>query len=97
MSLRTSSLKNCTTKAGNIKTLLKFPGTALSLIPVAICRLCIRESIQKGITDGYAPYPAEKEAMDIPVLWMINNEKSNPPWGRVVRFIKEDEKKAFGK
>ena len=49
------------------------------------------------LTDGYAPYPAEKEAMDIPVLWMINNEKSNPPWGRVVRFIKEDEKKAFGK
>ncbi|KAA5583919.1 hypothetical protein F3G61_32935, partial [Pseudomonas aeruginosa] len=26
------------------------------------------------LTDGYAPYPAEKEAMDIPVLWMINNE-----------------------
>lgn len=43
------------------------------------------------LTDGYAPYPDEKEAMGIPVLWMINNEKSNPPWGRVVRFIKEDE------
>lgn len=44
------------------------------------------------LTDGYAPYPDEKEAMGIPVLWMINNEKSNPPWGRVVRFIKEDER-----
>lgn len=43
------------------------------------------------LTDGYAPYPDEKEAMGIPVLWMINNEYSNPPWGRVVRFIKEDE------
>lgn len=40
------------------------------------------------LTDGYAPFPKEKEAMDIPVLWIINNEEITPPWGRIAR-IKE--------
>lgn len=34
------------------------------------------------LTDGYAPFPDEKEAMDIPVLWVINNDKVIPPWGK---------------
>ena len=38
------------------------------------------------LTDGYAPFPDEKSAMDIPVLWLINNEKVTPPWGKVTRI-----------
>ena len=38
------------------------------------------------LTDGYASFPDEKEAMDIPVLWVLNNEKRDPPWGKTVRI-----------
>ena len=38
------------------------------------------------LTDGYAPFPAEKEAMGIPVLWIINHKEVTPPWGRVTRI-----------
>ncbi len=38
------------------------------------------------LTDGYAPFPDEKEAMGIPVLWIINNEDVQPPWGKVTRI-----------
>jgi predicted metal-dependent peptidase len=38
------------------------------------------------LTDGYAPFPDEKSAMGIPVLWLINNEKVTPPWGKVTRI-----------
>lgn len=42
------------------------------------------------MTDGYAPFPEEKMAQDIPVLWLINNEKVTPPWGRIARFKVEN-------
>ncbi len=38
------------------------------------------------LTDGYAPYPMEKEAGGIPVLWIITNEKVTPPWGKIARL-----------
>lgn len=38
------------------------------------------------LTDGYAPFPDEKESMDIPVLWIINNEGVSPPWGVIARI-----------
>ncbi len=38
------------------------------------------------LTDGYAPFPEESAAMDIPVLWLLNNEEVNPPWGKVARI-----------
>ncbi|MBR2043660.1 MAG: hypothetical protein IJ946_04905 [Clostridia bacterium] len=38
------------------------------------------------LTDGYAPFPAEKQAMGIPVLWLLNNDKVDPPWGKVARI-----------
>ncbi len=38
------------------------------------------------LTDGYAPFPREKEAEGIPVLWLLNNENVTPPWGRVTRI-----------
>ena len=39
------------------------------------------------LTDGYAPFPKLEDAMDIPVLWIINNEEAeSPPWGKVVRL-----------
>ncbi|MBE6629748.1 MAG: hypothetical protein E7624_02735 [Ruminococcaceae bacterium] len=41
------------------------------------------------LTDGMAPFPKEEMAMDIPVLWIINNEEVTPPWGKIAR-IKEE-------
>ena len=41
------------------------------------------------LTDGFAPWPDEKDAMDIPVLWLINNEQAEPPWGKVARIPPE--------
>ena len=38
------------------------------------------------LTDGYAPFPKESAAMGIPVLWLLNNEKVNPSWGKVARI-----------
>ena len=38
------------------------------------------------LTDGYAPFPNEKLAMGIPVLWLLNNEEVEPPWGKVTRI-----------
>ena len=34
------------------------------------------------LTDGYAPFPKESVALDIPVLWVINNDDVTPPWGK---------------
>lgn len=39
------------------------------------------------ITDGYDAFPDESAACGIPVLWLINNEKVDPPWGKVGRII----------
>lgn len=38
------------------------------------------------LTDGYAPFPQEHIANGIPVLWLLNNEKVEPPWGKVARI-----------
>ena len=38
------------------------------------------------LTDGYAPFPSLDDTMGIPVLWIINNEEVNPPWGKVARI-----------
>lgn len=38
------------------------------------------------LTDGYAPFPEEKEAMGIPVLWLLNSNVK-PPWGKVARIV----------
>ena len=38
------------------------------------------------LTDGYAPFPKKSEAMGIPVIWLLNNEKVNPSWGKVARI-----------
>lgn len=38
-------------------------------------------------TDGDGPYPDESAAMGIPVLWLINNNRSTPPWGKTVRIL----------
>lgn len=38
------------------------------------------------LTDGCAPFPPEKLAMVIPVLWLLNNELIEPPWGKVARI-----------
>lgn len=38
------------------------------------------------LTDGYAPFPDIEETMGIPVLWLIDNDKVTPPWGKVARL-----------
>lgn len=38
------------------------------------------------LTDGYAKFPPEHFAMNIPVLWLLNNEKVTPPWGKIARI-----------
>lgn len=43
------------------------------------------------LTDGFAPFPKERLAGGIPVLWLLNNDKVNPPWGRVARITVSDE------
>ncbi len=42
------------------------------------------------LTDGYAPFPPEEAAGDIPVLWLLNNEDITPPWGRITRITVEE-------
>ena len=37
------------------------------------------------MTDSYAPFPQEKLAMGIPVLWLIANDNITPPWGKTAR------------
>lgn len=38
------------------------------------------------LTDGYAPFPKEHLARDIPVLWLITNNDVEPPWGKIARI-----------
>ena len=38
------------------------------------------------LTDGYAPFPDEEKANGIPVLWLLNNENVEPPWGKIARI-----------
>ncbi|MGN1372956.1 MAG: VWA-like domain-containing protein [Candidatus Coproplasma sp.] len=38
------------------------------------------------LTDGYAPFPKESKSGGIPVLWLLNNDKVQPPWGKVARI-----------
>ena len=41
------------------------------------------------LTDGFAPFPHQSRANDIPVLWIINNKQSTPPWGKIARILDE--------
>ena len=38
------------------------------------------------LTDGYDTFPKEEMSKGIPVLWLINNDGVNPPWGKVARI-----------
>lgn len=38
------------------------------------------------LTDGYAPFPNQMLSDGIPVLWLLNNEDVNPPWGKIARI-----------
>lgn len=38
------------------------------------------------LTDGYAPFPKESLSMGVPVLWLLNNDDVEPPWGKTVRI-----------
>lgn len=64
-------------------------GTSFTIIFDYVRNLDKKPSSIIILTDGIAPFPKEGDAMDIPVLWIINNDKVNPPWGRVAR-IKSD-------
>ena len=45
------------------------------------------------LTDGFAPFPKEKLSMGIPVLWLLNNEIVDPPWGKTARIPAEPAEK----
>ncbi len=36
------------------------------------------------ITDGFAKFPEESAALDVPVLWLIVDSVVKPPWGTIV-------------
>lgn len=36
------------------------------------------------LTDGEAVYPHESEALGIPVIWAMNNDRNVPPWGKTI-------------
>lgn len=38
------------------------------------------------LSDGECDFPPQSVALGIPVLWVINNQKVNPPWGNVTRI-----------
>ena len=38
------------------------------------------------LTDGYAPFPKEHLARDIPVLWLLTTKDVEPPWGKIARI-----------
>lgn len=39
-------------------------------------------------TDGHGLFPEEADILDIPVLWLIDNEDVNPPFRKVARLRK---------
>lgn len=38
------------------------------------------------LTDGYATFPNEEDAMAVPVLWIIADKKRSAPWGRTIHI-----------
>ena len=69
-------------------------GTSFSII-FEYVRNCMLDDLPVSIvvlTDGYAPFPDSSVALDIPVLWIINNQEITPPWGKLARLIISDEK-----
>lgn len=38
------------------------------------------------MTDGWAPYPGEEQAMGVPVLWILMDQSSDAPWGRSIHI-----------
>ena len=38
------------------------------------------------VMNGNTVFPKKKLAGGIPVLWFINNENVDPPWGKVARI-----------
>ncbi len=38
------------------------------------------------LRDGYAAFPSEKEALGIPVLWCIADNRSDAPWGKTIHI-----------
>jgi predicted metal-dependent peptidase len=60
----------------DFQIIFEYVATRMSKTPASIIIL----------TDGFCPFPQEKLAMGIPVLWLINNEAVDPPWGKVARI-----------
>lgn len=42
------------------------------------------------LTDGICSYPDESAALDIPVLWVITNDRVVPPWGKYTSLTNSD-------
>ena len=46
-------------------------------------------------TDGYGPFPEEKDIPKVPTLWLINNNEVEPPFGRVARIETPDKEEFY--
>ncbi len=43
------------------------------------------------ITDGYAAFPSESDALEIPVIWIIQDSDREPPFGEVLHVYSPEE------
>ena len=80
-------------KVGDIKKICPVGGggTSFDIIFDFVSRLEERPASIVVLTDGYAPFPPERAAMGIPVIWLICNEEVTPPWGRIARIRTDEE------
>ncbi len=61
-------------------------GTVFDVIFEYVAKLEEKPTSIVILTDGYAPIPSEEVSLGIPVLWLINNEKITPEWGKIARI-----------
>lgn len=72
------------TKAKVIRKMLGFSGLAVWSLGSPFGKI--------GINDDFAPHlDSFKHSLElaggIPVLWLLNNEEVNPPWGKIARIV----------
>ena len=79
----------------NLPDVMARLGTALKGMDVKAIGCSVRprdaqDSYMPCFLAGYAAAEAFAAANGIPVLWLINNDAVNPPWGKVARIIDTD-------
>lgn len=62
-------------------------GTSFANVFKYISKMEVKPKCIIILTDGYDRYPPKEVAQNIPVIWLINNNKMTPPWGVVARML----------